>query len=93
MTNRKIDWGGYKPMSDAEKKCASQQQYTITALLIMTVFNILFGGLMVYGILPVWLGMIASFAMMIAVVYKVQKALLDWDEKMWESAEDFRNRQ
>ena len=63
MTNRKIDWGGYKPMSDAEKKCASQQQYTITAL------------------------------MMIAVVYKVQKDLLDWDEKMWESPEDFRNRQ
>jgi len=93
MTNRKIDWGGYKPMSDAEKKCASQQQYAITALLIMTVFNILFGGLMVYGILPVWLGMIASFAMMIAVVYKVQKDLLDWDEKMWESPEDFRNRQ
>ena len=93
MTNRKIDWGGYKPMSDAEKKCASQQQYAITALLIMTVFNILFGGLMVYEIVPVWLGMTASFAMMIAVIYKVQKDLLDRDEKMWESAEDFRNRQ
>tara|TARA_R100001463_G_scaffold114284_3_gene169487 strand:+ start:3011 stop:3292 length:282 start_codon:yes stop_codon:yes gene_type:complete len=92
MTNRKIDWGGYKPMSDAEKKCASQQQYAITALLIITGFNFMFGALMVYGLVPVWLGMAASFAMMIAVVCKAQKDLLDSDEKMWESSDKFRSR-
>jgi hypothetical protein len=53
MTNRKIDWGGYKPMSDAEKKCASQQQYAITALVVMTGLNILFGALVVYGAISV----------------------------------------
>jgi len=92
MTNRKIDWGRHKPMSDAEKKCASQQQYAITALLIITGFNFMFGGLMVYGLVPVWLGMAASFAMMIAVVFKAQKDLLDLDEKMWESSDKFRSR-
>jgi len=92
MTNRKIDWGGYKPMSDAEKKCASQQQYAIKALLIITGFNFIFGVLMVYGLVPVWLGMVASFAMMITVVCKAQKDLLDSDEKMWESPDTFRSR-
>ncbi len=92
MTNRKIDWGGYKPMSDIEKKCASQQQYAITALLIITGFNVMFGALMVYGLVPIWLGMVASFAMMVAVVFKAQRDLLDSDEKMWESSKKFRQR-
>ena len=93
MTNRKIDWSGYKPMSDAEKRCANQQQYAMTALLIITGFNVMFGALMVYGLVPVWLGMVAAFGMMSAVIFKAQKDLLDPNEKMWESPDDFRNRQ
>jgi hypothetical protein len=93
MTNRKIDWGGYKPMSDAEKKCASQQQYAITALVLMTGLNILFGALVVYGVISVLVGMILSFSAMAIIIVKANRDLLDDDETMWESPEDFRNRQ
>jgi hypothetical protein len=92
MTNRKIDWGGYKPMSDAEKKCANQQQYAITALVIMTGMNMMFGALMVYGAVSVWLGMILAFSVMIIIGIKAQRDLLDDDETMWESSDKFRSR-
>ena len=92
MTNRKIDWGGYTPMSDIEKKCASQQQYAITALIIITGFNFIFGVLMIYGLVPIWLGMLTSLVMMLAVVFKAQKDLLDSGETMWESPRGYRNR-
>jgi hypothetical protein len=93
MTNRKIDWGGHRPMSDAEKKCASQQQYAITALVVMTGLNILFGALVVYGAISVLVGMILSFSAMAIIIVKANRDLLDDDETMWESPEDFRNRQ
>ena len=44
--NRKVDWAPIRPMTEADKKAANQQQYAYTVLLIMTMINIMFGILM-----------------------------------------------
>ena len=90
--NRKVDWTAPRPMTEAEKKAANQQQYAYTVLLIMTMINIMFGILMVSKILPVWLGMILAFSAMTIVFVKAKNRLLDSDESLFETADDFHNR-
>jgi hypothetical protein len=90
--NRKVDWTAARPMTEADKKAANQQQYAYTVLLIMTMINIMFGVLMVSRILPVWLGMILAFSAMTIVFAKAKNRLLDSDESLFETADDFHNR-
>ena len=90
--NRKVDWTAVRPMTEADKKAANQQQYAYTVLLIMTMINIMFGVLMVSRILPVWLGMILAFSAMTIVFAKAKNRLLDSDESLFETADDFHNR-
>ena len=47
---------------------------------------------MVYGFLPVWLGMILAFIVMGLFVLRAQKALLEDGERMWESPDKFHDR-
>ena len=91
--NRKVDWTAARPMTEADKKAANQQQYAYTVLLIMTMINIMFGVLMVSRILPVWLGMILAFSAMTIVFAKAKNRLLDSNESLFETADDFHNRQ
>ena len=79
-------------MNDHEKKAMAQQQYAITALLIITAFNVLFGVLMVASIVPVWFGMSLSFSLVLLVLLKAQRDLLDEGETMWESPKRFHKR-
>jgi len=92
MTSRKIDWGYTKPMTDVEKKCANQQQYAVTCVIVITGFNIMYGALMVYKVVPVWLGMILAFLTMGIVALKARRDLLDEGETLTESPEHFRTR-
>lgn len=92
MTNRKIDWGYTKPMSDIEKKCANQQQYAVTCIVVITGFNMIYGALMVSKIFPVWLGMILAFLTMGIIALKARKDLLDDGETLTESADQFHSR-
>ena len=91
MTNRRIDWTP-RPLTEYEKKAANQQQYAVTTLILITISNIFFGVLMVYGFLPVWLGMITAFIVMGLFIIRAQKALLGDGERMWESPEKFHDR-
>lgn len=91
MTNRQIDWTP-RPLTEQEKKAASQQQYAVTTLIFITMSNIFFGILMVYGFLPVSLGMVAAFVVMGLFIIRAQKALLEDGERMWESPEKFHDR-
>ena len=90
--NRKVDWTPARPMTEVDKKAANQQQYAYTVLLIMTMINIMFGVLMVSKIVPVWLGMILAFSAMAIVFAKAKTRLLDSDESLFETADDFHNR-
>lgn len=90
--NRKVDWTPARPMTEADKKAANQQQYAYTVLLIMTMINIMFGVLMVSKIVPVWLGMILAFSAMTIMFAKAKTRLLDSDESLFETADDFHNR-
>tara|TARA_X000001382_G_scaffold128747_2_gene119160 strand:+ start:482 stop:778 length:297 start_codon:yes stop_codon:yes gene_type:complete len=92
MTDRKIDWGSYRPMTEIEKKAASQQQYASTVLVVMTFVNILFGTLMVAKILPLYLGMVLAFSAMFAIFVIAKKRLLDSDESLWETPKEFHER-
>jgi hypothetical protein len=92
MTNRKIDWGSMKPMTEVEKEALMKQQYAFTALIIMTVMNAMFGIFMIYKIMPVWLGMSLSFFAMVIIAFKAQKDLLSEGETMSESPDQFRER-
>ena len=91
MTNRQIDWTP-RPLTEQEKRAASQQQYAVTTLIFITMSNIFFGILMVYGFLPVSLGMVAAFVVMGLFIIRAQKALLEDGERMWESPEKFHDR-
>ena len=91
MTNRRIDWSP-RPLTEQEKKAASQQQYAVTTLIFITLSNVFFGILMVYKFLPVWLGMILAFIVMGLFVLRAQKALLEDGERMWESPDKFHDR-
>ena len=90
--NRKVDWTPARPMTEADKKAANQQQYAYTILLIMTMINIMFGILMVSKIVPVWLGMILAFSAMAIVFAKAKNRLLDSDESLFETADEFHDR-
>ena len=79
-------------MTEQEKKSASQQQYAVTTLIFITLSNVFFGILMVYGFLPVSVGMILAFIVMGLFVLRAQKALLEDGERMWESPEKFHDR-
>ena len=92
MTNRKIDWTPIRPMTEADKKAANQQQYAYTVLLIMTMVNIMFGILMVSKIVPVWLGMILAFSAMTFMFAKAKNRLLESDESLFETADEFHSR-
>ncbi len=92
MTNRKIDWGSYKPMTEIEKEAADKQQYAFTCLVVISCFNIMFGILMVYKIIPVWLGMIFAFFVMGIIILKARNRLLDEGETLSESANQFHTR-
>jgi len=91
MTNRQIDWTP-RPLTEQEKRAASQQQYAVTTLIFITMSNIFFGILMVYGFLPVSLGMVAAFVVMGLFIIRAQKALLEDGERMWESPDKFHDR-
>ena len=91
MTNRQIDWTP-RPLTEQEKKAANQQQYAVTTLIFITMSNIFFGILMVYGFLPVSLGMVAAFVVMGLFIIRAQKALLGDGERMWETPEKFHDR-
>lgn len=79
-------------MNDSEKKAMAQQQYAMTALLIITLLNILFGVLMVSKMIPIWAGMFLSFFVVVLVLWKAQRDLLDDGETMWESPKKFHQR-
>ena len=79
-------------MTEYEKKAASQQQYAVTTLIFITLSNVFFGILMVYGFLPVSVGMILAFIVMGLFVLRAQKALLEDGERMWESPDKFHDR-
>ena len=91
MTNRQIDWTP-RPLTEQEKKAASQQQYAVTTLIFITLSNVFFGILMVYGFLTVSVGRILAFIVMVLFVLRAQKALLEDGERMWESPEKFHDR-
>lgn len=70
----------------------SKQHYAYTILILMTCMNVMLGILMVSQILPIWLGMILSFAGMGIFVHKSCDAILESGETPWESAEQFHAR-
>jgi len=82
MTDRKINWDAWSPMTESEKKAASQQQYASTILIVMTFVNIMFGVLMVTKSLPVYLGMILAFCAMFGIFLIAKKRLIADDENL-----------
>jgi len=92
MTNRQIDWTPSRPMTEADKKAANQQQYAVTCIVVITGFNIMYGTLMVSKIVPVWLGMILAFLTMGIIALKARRDLLDSGETMTETPEQFHTR-
>jgi type IV secretory pathway TrbD component len=77
---------------EAEKKAMMQQQYAMTALVIMTGFNAVLAALMISKVLPILIGVCISFLMMTVIILKAQRDLLDDDERMWESPKKFHER-
>tara|TARA_R100001015_G_C4562879_1_gene122409 strand:- start:31 stop:561 length:531 start_codon:yes stop_codon:yes gene_type:complete len=92
MTDRKINWNAWSPMTESEKKAASQQQYASTILIVMTFVNIVFGVLMITKILPVYLGMVLAFCAMFVIFLIAKKRLIDKDESLWETPMEFHQR-
>ena len=90
--NRKVDWTTARPMTEADKKAANQQQYAVTCIVVITGFNMIYGALMVSKIFPVWLGMILAFLTMGIIALKARKDLLDDGETLTESADQFHSR-
>ena len=62
-----------------------EQQYAMTMLTIMTIMNGIFGGLMVFEILPVWIGMPLAFLVMFGLIWKTKRDLMG-NVKLWEDA-------
>ena len=78
-------------MNDTQKKAMIQQQYAMTALLIMTITNLVLGLIMVAGFLPVEYGFILACLCMFVILGKVKNDLMG-DERLWESPEQYRQR-
>ena len=62
-----------------------EQQYAMTMLTIMTIMNAIFGALMVFEILPVWLGMTLAFLGMFGMIWKTKRDLMG-NVKLWEDS-------
>jgi hypothetical protein len=68
-----------------------EQQYAMTALLIMSVMNVILGILMVAEIVPLYYGLgIATFGMA-GIIWKVKKDLMG-DVRLWETPKQYRER-
>ena len=68
-----------------------EQQYAMSALLIMTVMNFILGVLMVAEIIPIYYGLgIATFGM-VGIIWKVKKELMG-DIRLWETPKQYRER-
>ena len=61
------------------------------SLTILTIWNMLLGGLMIAEKISVESGMIVSFAGMIAIVFASWKVLMG-DERPWESPKQYKSR-
>lgn len=84
---------GDSPERKAElNRAAIKQQYAVTALIMMTMINILLGVLMVIGFLSIWSGMLISFGVMLLILMKANRDLLEEGETLWESPRDFHTR-
>ena len=68
-----------------------EQQYAITMLIVMTMFNIILGTLMIFEIIPVEYGMSFAFFMMAGMIWKCKRDLMG-DVRLWENPKQFRNR-
>ena len=68
-----------------------EQQYALTALIIMTAMNAFFGALMILQILPVEYGMTLAFLGMFCIIWKTKRDLMG-NVKLWENAHDFHKR-
>ena len=68
-----------------------EQEYAMSALLIMTVMNFILGVLMVAEIIPIYYGLgIATFGM-VGIIWKVKKELMG-DVRLWETPKQYRER-
>ena len=68
-----------------------EQQYAITAILIMTTFNAILAFFMITGILSVEYGMVIAFVGMLGMCWKCKSDLMG-DVRLWENPKQFRNR-
>ena len=85
-------------MTDSEhrkrelEKASDKQRYAVNALVLMTCINVMLGILMLTREIPVWLVMFLSFGIMGGIVYKSNRDLLNKEETLWESPENFHER-
>ena len=68
-----------------------EQQYAMSALLIMTVMNFILGFLMVTQIIPIYYGLGIATSGMVGIVWKVKKELMG-DVRLWETPKQYRER-
>jgi len=68
-----------------------EQQYAITAILIMTTFNAILAFFMIAGILSVEYGMVIAFVGMFGMCWKCKRDLMG-DVRLWENPKQYRNR-
>ena len=64
------------------------QEIGMSALFIMTVWNILLGIVMITGIITVWFGLTLAFVGMFAIVYIAWRLLMG-DERPWETRKKY----
>mgnify|MGYP003652537724 CR=1 FL=1 len=62
-----------------------EQQYAMTMLILMTIMNVFFAGLMIFEIVPVLVGMTLAFVGMFAMIWKTKRDLIG-NVKLWENA-------
>ena len=61
-----------------------EQQYATTMLILMTIMNVFFAGLMIFEIVPVLVGMTLAFVGMFAMIWKTKRDLVG-NVKLWEN--------
>ena len=70
---------------------SNNQEIGMSALFIMTVWNLLMGIIMVLEIIPVFFGLPLAFIGMIVIIYITWRMLMG-DERPWESRKTYRER-
>ncbi len=68
-----------------------KQEVANTALVIMTSWNMILGGLMISEVIPVFYGMMLAVGGMFAIIVASWRVLMG-DERPWESPKKYRNR-